>query len=291
MGTLSPGLELNVRLPEWLRTNNKRGLHATKRILRRYGLTSVCEEARCPNIGACFLKPTAAFMIMGSRCTRNCGFCSITSSVPESLDREEPRRVGLAARAMGLRYVVITSVTRDDLPDGGAGHFAGTVDAVKGYLPGVKVEVLTPDFRGIMSSVDTVLRSQPDVFNHNVETVPRLYPVVRPRADYWRSISLLEYVKKNAPDIRTKSGLMLGLGEELAEVMDVLRDLRNAGCDMITIGQYLRPSRSNLPVAEFIRPEIFQTLRRTALFMGFRSVASAPLVRSSMSAEEIYNDN
>ena len=278
-----------MRLPEWIRTKNPRKLHDTKRILRRYGLATVCEEARCPNVSECFLKPTAAFMIMGSRCTRNCGFCSVKSSVPEPLDHDETVRVGIAARELGLSYVVITSVTRDDLPDGGAGHFARTVGAVRRYAHGARVEVLTPDFNGAESSIDTVLRARPDVFNHNVETVPRLYSSVRPLADYQRSLSLLAYIKKAAPGIQTKSGLMLGLGEELREVMGVLRDLRDTGCDIVTIGQYLRPLKSNIPVVEYIDPAIFERLRLTALSMGFTHVASAPLVRSSMNAEEMYN--
>ena len=278
-----------MRLPEWIRTKNPRRLHDTKRILRRYGLATVCEEARCPNVSECFLKPTAAFMIMGSRCTRNCGFCSVKSSVPEPLDHDETVRVGIAARELGLSYVVITSVTRDDLPDGGAGHFARTVGAVRRYAHGARVEVLTPDFNGAESSIDTVLRARPDVFNHNVETVPRLYSSVRPLADYRRSLSLLAYIKKAAPGIQTKSGLMMGLGEELREVMGVLRDLRDTGCDIVTIGQYLRPLKSNIPVVEYIDPAIFERLRLTALSMGFTHVASAPLVRSSMNAEEMYN--
>jgi lipoyl synthase len=282
-------MESTMRLPEWIRTKNPRRLHGTKRILRRYGLTSVCEEARCPNIGICFLKPTAAFMIMGSKCTRNCGFCSVESSVPGPLNNAEPVQVGLAAKEMGLRHVVITSVTRDDLPDGGAAHFAATVGAIKNSLPGAKVEVLTPDFKGTPSSIDTVLHAQPDVFNHNVETVPRLYPAVRPLADYRRSLILISHIKKNAHWLKTKSGLMLGMGEKLSEVRDVLGDLRSAGCDLITIGQYLRPSRTNLPVVEYVRPEIFEGLRQAALSMGFQHVASGPLVRSSMNAEEMYN--
>ena len=228
-------------------------------------------------------------MIMGSRCTRNCGFCSVKSSVPEPLDHDETVRVGIAARELGLSYVVITSVTRDDLPDGGAGHFARTVGAVRRYAHGARVEVLTPDFNGAGSSIDTVLRARPDVFNHNVETVPRLYSSVRPLADYQRSLSLLAYIKKAAPGIQTKSGLMLGLGEELREVMGVLRDLRDTGCDIVTIGQYLRPLKSNIPVVEYLEPAIFERLRLTALSMGFTHVASAPLVRSSMNAEEMYN--
>ncbi|MBS1113803.1 MAG: lipoyl synthase [Nitrospirae bacterium] len=279
-----------MRLPEWIRTKNPRRLHDTKRILRRYGLATVCEEARCPNVSECFLKPTAAFMIMGSRCTRNCGFCSVKSSLPEPLDHDETVRVGIAARELGLSYVVITSVTRDDLPDGGAGHFARTVSAVRRYAPGAKVEVLTPDFNGAESSIDTVLRARPDVFNHNVETVPRLYSSVRPLADYQRSLSLLAYIKKTAPGIQIKSGLMLGLGEKLHEVIGVLRDLRDTGCDIVTIGQYLRPMKANIPVVEYIEPAIFERLRLTALSMGFTYAASAPLVRSSMNAEEMYNN-
>ncbi len=278
----------SLRLPDWIRVKNSESLHDTKQVLRRYGLSTVCEEARCPNVGECFSRPTATFMILGSKCTRNCGFCSVESSMPEPLDPEEPERVAMAAKEMGLRYVVITSVTRDDLHDGGAKHFAKTVYAVRGYLPDAKVEVLTPDFKGSLSDLNTVLHSRPDVYNHNVETVPRLYSVVRPQADYRRSLNILEYAKKIAPEINTKSGLMLGLGETMDEVIDVMRDLRSTGCELVTIGQYLRPSRLNLPVVEYIRPEIFERLRLNALSMGFKYVASAPLVRSSMNAEEMY---
>jgi lipoic acid synthetase len=279
-----------LRKPEWLKVKNPLGLHNTKRILRSHRVSTVCEEARCPNMGKCFSRPTATFMILGSKCTRNCGFCSVKSSIPEFLDPEEPERVALAAKEMGLRHVVITSVTRDDLSDGGAGHFAKTVYSVRRYLPGTKVEILTPDFKGNINSLDTALNSMPDVFNHNVETVPRLYPVVRPLADYRRSLYILEYVKKADSEMCTKSGLMLGLGERLDEVIDVLKELKSTGCDIITIGQYLRPSRFNLPVIEYIRPEIFERLRLTAVSMGFRYVASAPFVRSSMNAEEMYNN-
>lgn len=277
-----------MRLPEWIRANRK-GLHDTKHVLRSYGLSTVCEEARCPNIGGCFSKPTATFMILGSKCTRNCGFCSVESSIPESPDPEEPKRVAIAAKYMGLNYIVITSPTRDDLPDGGAGHFAETVYAVKKYIPDAKVEVLTPDFKGDISALRIVLHSGPDVYNHNVETVPRLYPHVRPQADYKRSIDILRYAKKIAPEMNTKSGLMLGLGETLDEVIDVLSELRRTGCDIVTVGQYLRPSRSNLPVVEYISPEVFERLYLIAMNMGFKYIASAPLVRSSMNAEEMYN--
>ncbi|MEW6214463.1 MAG: lipoyl synthase [Nitrospirota bacterium] len=278
-----------MRLPEWVKAKIHGGLHDTKHILRRYGLSTVCEEARCPNIGKCFSMPTATFMILGSKCTRKCGFCSVESSMPGPLDPEEPERVAMAAKEMGLRYVVTTSVTRDDLPDGGAEHFARTVYAIRRYLPYSKVEVLTPDFKGNLSALNTVMLSRPDVYNHNVETVPRLYPLARPQADYRRSLYLLKYIKKIAPETNTKSGLMLGLGETLDEVIDVLRDLRDADCDFITIGQYLRPSRSNLPVVEYIRPEAFERLRLVALGMGFKYVASSPLARSSMNTEEMYN--
>jgi lipoic acid synthetase len=281
-----------LRLPEWIKTKRNGGVvRDTKRLLRNYGLSTVCEEARCPNAGACFSKPTVTFMILGSVCTRNCGFCSVKSSTPRPVDPHEPGRIAKAAREMGLRYVVITSVTRDDLDDGGAGQFAKTVRALKEHKPDTKVEVLTPDFKGNLRNVDTVLQSEPDVFNHNVETIPRLYPVVRPLADYKRSLNILAHSKNTAPRIFTKSGLMLGLGETFDEVLKVFYDLRNAGCDFLTVGQYLRPSKLNLPVIEYREPAIFERLRLTALSLGFKYVASAPLVRSSMSAEEMYNSN
>jgi len=280
-----------LRLPDWVKIKAPAGLHTAKQVLRSHGIITVCEEARCPNIGDCFSKPTAAFMILGSKCTRHCGFCSVESSPPESPCPEEPENVAEVAGEMNLRYVVITSVTRDDLQDGGAEHFARTINSVRRRLPGAKIEVLTPDFQGRLNNLRTVLSAKPDVFNHNVETVPRLYPTVRPLAHYKRSLSLLGYATKWGPEIYTKSGLMLGLGERSEEIIDVLKDLRNAGCDLITIGQYLRPSKSNLPVVEYIKPEVFESLRLKALSMGFRHVASGPLVRSSMNAEEMYNSN
>jgi lipoyl synthase len=277
-----------LRLPEWIKVKGFYGVHETKRILRNHEVTTVCEEARCPNIGNCYSKPTVTFMILGSKCTRNCGFCSVESSRPGPPDPQEPGRIAQAAKEMGLKYVIITSVTRDDLPDGGAGHFARTVKAVRNILSGVKIEVLTPDFTGNLGALMTVLGSRPDVFGHNVETVPRLYPVVRPQADYLRSLHVLKYVKEIVPDMRTKSGLMLGLGETLEEVTEVLNDLRKGGCDSVTMGQYLRPSKKNLPVVEYIRPDIFETLRNRALNMGFKYVASSPLVRSSLNVAEMY---
>lgn len=279
-----------MRLPEWIKTQSFTGLHSTKQKLRSHRLSTVCEEARCPNIGACFSKPTATFMILGSRCTRNCGFCSIDSSLPQPPDAEEPERVAHAAFDMGLKYIVITSVTRDDLPDGGAMHFSKTIMAVRNLLPNTRIEVLTPDFRGDSGALMTVLTAGPDMFNHNVETVPRLYPAVRPQAVYEQSIRVLRTAKDLAPHISTKSGLMVGFGEIFSEVVEVMEDLRLAGCDFLTIGQYLRPSRQNLPVAEYVHPEVFDKYREAGLNLGFKAVASAPLVRSSMNAEEMFSD-
>lgn len=227
-------------------------------------------------------------MILGTVCTRKCGFCSVASGCPEPVDSGEPEKIAGAVKKMGLHYVVVTSVTRDDLPDGGAAQFAGTVRALHSTLSSVRIEVLTPDFGGNTESLSIVLDSNPDVFNHNIETVPRLYGYIRPHADYRRSLKVLECSKKFSPGIHIKSGIMLGFGEKLPEVINSLSDLRNAGCSIITIGQYLRPSKRNVPVAEYVKPEIFNELQATALDLGFHSVASGPLVRSSMNAEEMY---
>lgn len=281
-------VRMHMRLPDWIRTKSFSGLHSAKHILRTHKLSTVCEEARCPNIGACFSKPTATFMILGSSCTRNCGFCSVESAVPQQPERDEPERVACAARDMGLRYVVITSVSRDDLPDGGARHFSETVKAVRTFLPGAGIEVLTPDFSGDKEALLTVLCSGPDVFNHNVETAPRLYPLVRPQADYERSLRMLKNAKEMAPHIATKSGLMVGLGETFQEVISIMEDLRSSECDYLTIGQYLRPSKRNIPVVEYVTPETFEIYREAGMAMGFKAVASAPLVRSSMNADEMF---
>ncbi len=277
-----------MRLPDWIRTRNRAELHDTKQLLRKHRLSTVCEEARCPNRSECFSKPTATFMILGSACTRNCGFCSVRSSKPEPVNDGEPENVALAAMEMGLKYVVVTSVTRDDLPDGGADHFAGTIKAVRKMIPQARVEVLTPDFQGDKDALETVLKAGPDVFNHNVETIERLYPGVSPLADYRRSLELIRTAKSKAPEIYTKSGFMLGLGETYQEAVSLLRDLRRSDCDFVTIGQYLRPTRNNLPVVEYILPEVFERLRVEALDMGFLSAVSGPLVRSSMNAEDMY---
>ena len=278
------------RLPEWLKGKFRQtDLRAVKSMLRGHGLATVCEEARCPNKSECFKHPTATFMILGSTCTRSCGFCSVDKGGPYSLpDADEPRRLAEAAGEMGLRYVVITSVTRDDLPDGGSGHFAACISEVRGMLPDAGIEVLTPDFKGSEDALGTVLAASPDVFNHNVETVPSLYATVRPQADYARSIDLLARASRIAPHVRTKSGLMLGLGENMDEVVEVLGDLRKAGCSFVTIGQYLKPAKGGLEVKEYIHPDAFEELGQRARGMGFGFVACAPLVRSSMNAEEMY---
>jgi lipoic acid synthetase len=276
-----------MRLPDWIKVKAS-GLHETKTLLRSRRLSTVCEEARCPNKGFCFSKPTAAFMILGDRCTRDCGFCSVASGVPSFIDADEPERVAEAAEELGLKYVVITSVTRDDLPDGGAAQFAETIRAIKKKLPHSKVEALTPDFKGDAGSLQIVLNAEPNVFNHNMETVKRLYGRVRPQADYERSLLVLQNAQRIAPDIKTKSGFMLGLGEDMDEVTELLKDLRSSGCRFLTIGQYLRPTKNNLPVVEYIKPEVFEEIKERALSTGFEFVASGPLVRSSMNAEEMY---
>ena len=228
-------------------------------------------------------------MIMGDCCTRNCAFCSVRPGIPAALDSAEPERVAEAAVELGLSYVVITSVTRDDLPDGGAAHFAATIRAVRNALPAAKIEVLTPDFQGERDALGIVLEALPDVFNHNIETVSRLYDIVRPQADYQRSLEVHRIVKTLMPGIKTKSGVMIGLGETVDEVWEVFRDIRAAGCDLLTVGQYLRPAKKNLPVVEYMHPDVFEALKIYALGLGFEFVASGPLVRSSMNAEEMYN--
>jgi lipoic acid synthetase len=256
--------------------------------MRSGGLSTVCEEARCPNRADCFERKTATFLIAGSVCTRACGFCNVESGVPAPLDAGEPESVVRAARSMGLRHVVVTSVDRDDLQDGGAAHWSRVVRALKDDAPLRAVEVLTPDFQGDPEAIDRVADAGPDVFNHNVETVPRLYPRVRPKAVYRRSLELLARVNSRHPGMTTKSGLMLGLSESDAEIVQVLRDLRTAGVDIVTIGQYLRPGSWNLPVVEYSTPARFDTLRLEGEALGFRHVFSGPFVRSSYRAEEAF---
>jgi lipoic acid synthetase len=262
-------------------------VHDLKTGLRRRSLHTVCESARCPNIHECFHRGTATFMILGNICTRGCGFCSVPKGRPGALDPEEPASVARMAAVMKLRYVVITSVNRDELPDGGAAHFAATIRAVRAALPSAGIEVLTPDFRGDLDAVACVLDAAPDVFNHNMETVPRLYRRVRPQAEYQRSLDVLAFARRSRPEVLTKSGLMAGLGETPDEVCRLLDDLHEAGVDIATIGQYLQPTRRNLPVAEFVTPAQFDAWRDYGLFIGFKSVFSGPLVRSSYMADRV----
>ncbi len=277
------------RLPEWARRprTHHDSLHDLKRGLRRLGLHTVCESARCPNIHECFHRGTATFMILGNVCTRTCGFCAVPRGRPQPLDPHEPENVARMAARMQLRYVVITSVNRDELADGGSAHWAATVRAVKRDMPQARVEVLTPDFCGHLEAVARVLDAGPDVFNHNMETVARLYRRVRPQAGYEQSLQVLKFARGYTPDILTKSGFMVGLGETAEEVGELLQDLRNAGVDIATIGQYLQPTRRHLPVEEYLPPETFERYRQIGLALGFREVFSGPLVRSSYRAEEV----
>ncbi|MES9944795.1 lipoyl synthase [Candidatus Thiodiazotropha sp. CDECU1] len=276
------------RKPKWIRAKAPLGKEVSRirRILRDRGLSSVCEEAACPNLGECFHHGTATFMIMGDICTRRCPFCDVAHGKPQPLDGQEPAQLAEAIAAMQLNYVVITSVDRDDLRDGGGAHFAQCISAVRQHRPETKIEILVPDFRG---RVDAALRSlsshPPDVFNHNLETVPRLYKQARPGADYQGSLDLLQRFKQLQPDLPTKSGLMLGLGEAREEILEVMQALRQHGCEMLTLGQYLQPSKDHLPVARFVSPEEFEQLGEIAKEMGFSSVASGPMVRSSYHAD------
>lgn len=267
-------------------STNRRFFQVRNRV-REGNLHTVCEGAACPNRNECWNSGTATFLIMGDRCTRNCGFCNISSGRPDAPDHDEPERVASAVAALKLDYAVITSVTRDDLPDGGAAVFAETVRAIRERSPYCRAEVLIPDFQGSRSSLNTVLQAEPDVLNHNIETVPSLYPAVRPQADYERSLQLLRRAKSRGTV--TKTGLILGLGEGMDEVRSVLKDLRTAGCDLLTLGQYLRPARKNVPVARYYRPEEFALFRREAQDLGFRQVVAGPLVRSSYHAARSMN--
>ena len=281
-------MSLPVRAPEWIREKalDLSKLHDIKTAMRRRSLHTVCEEARCPNRGECFGRGTATFLLMGDVCTRACGFCDIRNGRPRPLDPQEPSRVAEAVRDMGVRYAVLTSVDRDDLPDGGSAHIARTVGAIRELDPAIGIEVLTPDFRGRAASVAEVVDAGPDVFNHNVETAGRLYRTVRRGADLERSLGLLAAVRDRAPAMTTKSGFMVGLGETFEEGVELLARLRKASVDIVTIGQYLRPSRENLPVAEFVPPPVFDRYREAGEAMGFRHVFAGPFVRSSYRAEE-----
>ncbi len=284
----SPSAGPHPKKPPWIRAAapTQPKVKQLKSLLREYGLHTVCEEAACPNLGECFGKSTATFMIMGDLCTRRCPFCDVAHGRPRPLDPEEPLRLAKAIAALNLSYVVVTSVDRDDLRDGGAGHFAACVRAIRSLIPSTKIEILVPDFRARMeAALEQLTREPPDVFNHNLETAPRLYPQVRPGADYRWSLELLKRFKHAHPQIPTKSGLMLGLGETLEEIRAVLADLRDNLCDMATLGQYLQPSRYHLPVARFVPPGEFAALAEFGRNLGFTHVASGPMVRSSYHAD------
>jgi len=283
--------EKPLRLPEWVKRTvlNTEENRQTRLILKEQKLNTICESGRCPNKGECWSKGTATFMLMGALCTRTCRFCAVNKGLPEALDDGEPARIAEAARQMNLRHVVLTSVNRDDLPDQGANHFARTITAIKGAIEGVTVEVLTPDFQGRRECLEIVLAAEPVVYNHNTETVPRLYKTMRPGSKYDRSMAVLQMAKGIAPQIPTKSGLMLGCGESFDEVKAVLRDLRAVGCDFLTLGQYLRPTRDQLPVKRYVEPAEFDDLGQYAWSIGFKMVHSGPLVRSSYHAEELAN--
>jgi len=284
------------RLPEWARRGRTHfeSLNKLKSGLRQLNLHTVCESARCPNIHECFHRGAATFMILGNWCTRGCGFCSVPKANPAKqdmrLDPSEPANVARMAAGMNLRYVVITSVNRDDLDDGGSTHFAETVREVRSALPAARVEVLTPDFCGDLDAVARVLDAGPHVFNHNMETVPRLYRRVRPQANYQQSLDVLAFARRHAPDVLTKSGFMVGLGETADEVHALLRDLHASGTEVATIGQYLQPTRRNLPVAEFVTPEQFDSYRDYGLTLGFKYVFSGALVRSSYMADAVNDE-
>ncbi len=264
---------------------SEKEVFSTKEILEDLALNTICESASCPNRSECFSKKTATFLILGDICTRNCRFCGVKKGRPLPLDPTEPERVTEAARRLELKYLVITSVTRDDLSDGGAEYFAQTIKKAKKRMPEIKVEVLTPDFKGSEDSLRTVLLAKPEVFNHNIETIERLYPEVRPEANYQRSLKVLKFAKED--DFITKSGIMLGLGEEKEEVISAMEDLREVGCDYLTIGQYLKPNKKALPVKRFVTPEEFEEYKEIGEGMGFRGIASGPFVRSSYKAEEL----
>lgn len=277
--------------PAWLRVHSRHSpeLEAVEQLLTRLKLNTVCDGAGCPNRSDCFNRKSAAFMILGNLCTRNCGFCDVPQGIPTPVDAEEPQRIAQAVAELGLRHVVITSVTRDDLPDGGSAHFAQTITAIRKAISSCTIEVLIPDFLGSEAALRTVLEAHPDVLNHNIETIAPLYPLVRPQAVYERSLELLSRAKRMDSSLLTKTGIMVGLGETPEQVEQLFTDLRNVDCDLLTIGQYLAPSSKHVPVVEYVRPEQFERYKELGLAMGFKDVASGPLVRSSFHADEMLD--
>ena len=290
----SSKLAAGPRLPQWLRKPQRQtgADHDLKRMLRSRGLHTVCEEARCPNRNECFARGAATFMILGDVCSRSCGFCSVRTGrgLPLESLRDEPEQVAQAAAELGLKYVVVTSVNRDELPDGGAGHFSNVIRAVRRRLPDSGIEVLTPDFKGNRNALRTVLEAGPDTFNHNVETVPRLYSTVRPQANYRQSLTVLRNASADAPAVLTKSGFMVGLGERPREVLRLMEELRDHGVQIVTIGQYLQPTRAHLPVVDYVHPDTFQDYESWGSRLGFRAVFAGPLVRSSYMAEMLHGE-
>jgi len=282
------GAGVNRRIPEWLtiKLPKRQGIEEVEGLMRRSGLVTVCEEARCPNLGECWSKKTATFMILGDTCTRACRFCAVKTGKGGALDAGEPRRVAESAAILGLKHTVVTSVNRDELPDGGSHHFAETIEWLRRLLPQTIIEVLTPDFLGNKANIQTVVDAKPHVYNHNIETVPRLYRQVRPQARYARSLQLLQHVKAADPAIYTKSGLMVGLGETKAEVVALLEDLKAYDVDAVTIGQYLKPGKNYLDVVEYVHPDVFAEYKEIGEAMGFLFVASGPFIRSSYNAKE-----
>ena len=279
------------RKPDWIRVKapTSRAFGETRDLMRGLGLNTVCEEAACPNIGECWTKKHATVMILGDTCTRACAFCNVKTGMPGKVDADEPEHVAEAAAKLGLEHIVVTSVDRDDLPDGGAGHFVKTIEALRRTAPTTTIEILTPDFRGRMeAAVEAIVAAGPDVYNHNLETVPRLYPTIRPGARYYASLKLLDRVKRHDPAIFTKSGIMLGLGEARLEVHQVMDDMRCAGIDFLTMGQYLQPTQKHVRVAEFVTPQAFDAYGAIARAKGFLQVASSPLTRSSYHAGEDF---
>ncbi len=277
------------RKPQWLKKilvdGNKTAL--VRNVLKHYQLNTICTNAKCPNRGECYARKTATFLILGEFCTRNCSFCAVEHKIPLAPNPKEPENIALAVKELGLRYIVITSVTRDDLSDGGANHFVKVIEAIRKLNPSSKIELLIPDFQGKMEALHLILDVKPYVLNHNIETVPRLYSIIRPKANYKVSLQILKEAKKYNPKQITKSGLMVGLGEKSIEIIQVMKDLCEINCDILTIGQYLRPSKEHYPVIEFITPEQFEYYKQKGLQLGFKNVISAPLVRSSYLAEQV----
>jgi len=285
-----PDNPVQKRKPAWIRVKapTSREYHKTRKLMRDLSLNTVCEEAACPNIGECWEKRHATMMILGAVCTRACAFCNVATGIPDNLDPREPAHVGEAVAALGLEHIVITSVDRDDLDDGGAGHFAATIAAIRARASGTTIEILTPDFLRKMSAIETVVAARPDVFNHNLETVPRLYPTIRPGSRYFASLQLLARVKEIDPAMFTKSGMMVGLGESLDEVGQVMDDLRAADVDFLTIGQYLQPTAKHAPINRFVTPDEFEGLKSRAFGKGFLMVSASPLTRSSYFAGDDF---